>query len=91
MVGEGSGLDAGRTGLDSPGREEGRVSGVEGDKRVRVGVGVRVGGGVGFPGVFYPSGRQRCGFAGTYKSSTRQVSRQEASGSRQERAQKSKV
>ena len=81
MVGEGSGLDAGRTGLDSPGREEGRVSGVEGDKRVRVGVG----GGVGFQGVFYPSGRQRCAFAGTYKSSTRQVSRQEASGSRQER------
>jgi hypothetical protein len=33
----------------------------------------------GFPEVFYPSTRQRCSFGSTYKSSTRQVTRQQAS------------
>ena len=37
----------------------------------------------GFQGWFYPSTRQRCEFGSTYKSSTRQVTRQEASVTRQ--------
>jgi hypothetical protein len=38
----------------------------------------------GFQGIIYPSTRQRSWFGRTYKSSTRQVSRQEASATRQE-------
>jgi hypothetical protein len=38
----------------------------------------------GFPGWFYPSTRQRCVFGSTYKSSTRQITRQKASATRQE-------
>jgi len=37
-----------------------------------------------FQGVFYPSGRQRCAFAGAYKSPTRQITRQKPSATRQE-------
>src|SRR2546430_17100895 len=50
----------------------------ERDKGVEMRVGVRVG--VGFPGVFYPSTRQPCVIAGTYKNFTRQITRQKASG-----------
>jgi len=46
------------------------------DKRARVGVSVEVG----FPGVFYPSTRQRCVLSGAYKNFTRQDTRQKASG-----------
>src|SRR6266481_2085169 len=38
----------------------------------------------GLQGVFYPSGRQRYVISMTYRSSTRQITRQEASGTRQE-------
>jgi hypothetical protein len=37
----------------------------------------------GFQGQFYPSTRQRCFFGSTYKSSTRQVTRQKPSATRQ--------
>jgi len=37
----------------------------------------------GFPGVFYPSTRQPFVIASTYKSSTRQVTRQQPSPTRQ--------
>jgi len=38
----------------------------------------------GLQGVFYPSGRQRYVISMTYRSSTRQITRQEASATRQE-------
>jgi hypothetical protein len=40
--------------------------------------------GTGFQGMFHPSTRQPCTIARTYKFSTRQVTRQKASGTRQE-------
>jgi leucyl-tRNA synthetase len=46
-----------------------------------------------FQGVFYPSGRQRWAIGRTYKSLTRQITRQKASGTRQEflRVEKSAI